>query len=460
MRFSCGVTTALLLASVSCADPIHDAARDGDVAELKKLLDKDPDLVRSPDPTLGPDSTPLHVAARWGQTEIVEALLDYKADVNAEARRCGTPLHLAVRCGHKDLAELLLSRGAQLDIFAAAGLGRLDDVKRLLKDDPKRLNARDSGGDTPLHWAAATGQKAVAELLLERGAEASAKGCRDNTPLHCAIHYNALDLAALLLDHQADIDAVCDAGYAPLHDAVANHNVAAAKFLIARGADVNSCKAGQAPPGVRRTPLHVAAEIGYADLIALLAPKADLDARDEEGGTALHSAVRAAASAGQKDAVRALLRAGARTEAHDSRGRTPLHAAVEAGKADVVELLLDNGADVNATDGDEWTPLHYAVNRRDKATAELLLKRQANVNAAARHRTVDAAGVVTVDPDGGTTPLHVAVSKRSTELAELLLSHKADVNAKDQGGCTALTDAVANDDADMVKLLRKHGGKQ
>jgi ankyrin repeat protein len=459
MRLSLALTMALLSAAVGYADPIHDAAMNGDVAALKKLLDDDPDLVRSPEPTMGPDSTPLHVAARWGQKEIAEVLLNHKADVNAESRRCGTPLQLAVRGGHKDVAELLLARGATLDIFAAVGLGRLDDVKRLLKDDPKRLSAHDPGGYTPLHWAAETSQNGAAEILLERGADVAAKARGGLTPLHYAL--NDLRLAALLLDHKADMNAGRDVGFTPLHIAVAHHNLAAAKYLVAHGADVNCRTPGPTAPVVRRTPLHIAAEMGYADLVELLAPKTDLDLRDGEGGTALHAAVRETiARETHKDVVKALLRAGVRTEATDDRGRTALHLAAAAGKADLAEILLDNGADVNAGDWG-WTPLHEAVDRRDKAMAELLLKRKADVNAAERHRTVDPdTGVVTVDPVGGTTPLHVAVSKHSKELVKLLISHKADVNAKDQGGRTALTNAIGFDDAEMAALLRKHGGKE
>ena len=96
--------------SIVHADPIHDAARDGDVDRLKALLKDDPDLVRLVDTQFGDNCTPLHLAVEWGRKEAAEMLLDFGADINAPSRH-GTPLHLAVRGDRGGVTGLLLSKG-------------------------------------------------------------------------------------------------------------------------------------------------------------------------------------------------------------------------------------------------------------------------------------------------------------------------------------------------------------
>ena len=67
--------------------------------------------------------TALHFAVEKGQLEVVKALLDGAADVNARDRHGSTPLHVAATRGHGDCARLLLSRGA--DTLAQDGQGRI-----------------------------------------------------------------------------------------------------------------------------------------------------------------------------------------------------------------------------------------------------------------------------------------------------------------------------------------------
>lgn len=59
--------------------------------------------------------TPLHLAARANQTDIVRVLLRNGAQVNAKARENQTPLHIASRLGNSDIVTLLLQHGAAVD---------------------------------------------------------------------------------------------------------------------------------------------------------------------------------------------------------------------------------------------------------------------------------------------------------------------------------------------------------
>ena len=56
--------------------------------------------------------TPLHLAVRANQTDIVRVLVRNGAKVDAQARELQTPLHIASRLGNTDIVHILLSAHA------------------------------------------------------------------------------------------------------------------------------------------------------------------------------------------------------------------------------------------------------------------------------------------------------------------------------------------------------------
>lgn len=121
------------------------------------------------------------------------------------------------------------------------------------------------------------------------------------------------------------------------------------------------------------TPLLAAAENGNMKVAALLLSyKADVNAKNGLGQTALHSA----AVSNQKDMVQLLLANNADVNVKDNRGETPLYAAAEAGDKDIVALLLANRADVNVKNNQGKTPLEAAEAKGHQEVAELLRLRQ------------------------------------------------------------------------------------
>jgi ankyrin repeat protein len=76
--------------------------------------------------------------------------------------------------------------------------------------------------------------------------------------------------------------------------------------------------------------------------------------------------------ANRKDVAELLLANGAKVNARNNDGRTALHEAADAGNKDVLELLLANKADVNAKANNGDTPLHVAMIHGYKDIAELL----------------------------------------------------------------------------------------
>ena len=108
------LTITSLLATTAFADPIHDAAKTGDLAGVQAELDKGVDEDDSSWGSWG--ETPLQLAARYSHNEIVELLIDNGADVNVKGGNLGgMPLHHAAFEGHKEIVELLLAKSADVN---------------------------------------------------------------------------------------------------------------------------------------------------------------------------------------------------------------------------------------------------------------------------------------------------------------------------------------------------------
>jgi len=108
------VLLGVFLLSPAMADPIHDAAKAGNVLQVRQLLAGGAEV----DAKAGDGTTPLHVAAFWGHTGVAEALIAKGADVNARSdgdslRKGKAPLREAVSRGHNDVVELIRKHGAK-----------------------------------------------------------------------------------------------------------------------------------------------------------------------------------------------------------------------------------------------------------------------------------------------------------------------------------------------------------
>ena len=205
------------------AAAILQAARDGRVSVVKRLLSDDPRLVRATDDHL---KTPLHWAAEHDHHDVAQMLLRAGADLEATTSWGATPLDWAAIMGSTKVADLLLARGAQgMNLVAAASLGKLDLVckfldsgaplaslaRRAVPAEPNDHWVADSAcmkGDVisdAFYGACRNGHTAVAALLFERGANINAKGVFGGTALHWAVINGHKDTVAFLVGHAADL---------------------------------------------------------------------------------------------------------------------------------------------------------------------------------------------------------------------------------------------------------------
>jgi len=124
-------------------------------------------------------------------------------------------------------------------ILKAAKSGDADRVRELLAGDASLAHARDKDGSTPLHCAAWRGHAAVAELLLNAGADVNARNQNEHygdTPLHAAAHGNQRAVAELLIGRGADVHAKSCNGRTPLEETTIHDASAVAKMLRLQGA--------------------------------------------------------------------------------------------------------------------------------------------------------------------------------------------------------------------------------
>jgi ankyrin repeat protein len=149
-----------------------------------------------------------------------------------------------------------------------------------------------------------------------------------------------------------------------------------------------------------------------ATLLKLLQQKADVNAPQVDGATALHWAV----YRDDLDAADQLLRAGAKIEVANREGMTPFAMASLQGHAAMIERLLEAGADPKQRGINGETMLMFAARNGNPAAINVLLAAGIDVNAKEHIR--------------GTTALMWAAEQRHPEAVKLLLAAKADVGAK------------------------------
>jgi hypothetical protein len=155
--------------------------------------------------------SPLLEAARFGDVEQVKLLLSKGADVNAKDRRGLTPLHLAC-FSHRGraVAELLIAQGANINakpdgrtpLHVAAWSGNVP-VAELLIAKGADIDAKANNGWTPLHGACFRGRKVVVELLIAKGTDLNVKDNRGQTGLSLAKQQGHEEIVELLRNHGA-----------------------------------------------------------------------------------------------------------------------------------------------------------------------------------------------------------------------------------------------------------------
>ena len=426
LKFLVGCCVVPLFASVGLAAAagglsLVSAAKEGDRDAVVSLLRGGVDA-NSP---AGDGTTALFWAAYANDAEMAEALLASGADVNRANEYGATALYVAAVNADETLIEKLLEAAANPDATLLSG-------------------------ETPLMGAINRGRVQAVNLLLSGGADPNAKETKHGqTALMWAAAERHSAVTKILIEHGADVSARSIGGFTALMFAAQQGDVESGRALLAAGADVNELM-----PGTEVTPLLIASAGRHEDFVALLLDhNADFNAVDANGFTSLHHA---AWNRNGVDIVTLLLAHGAdpnvrlwqeRRNAYTDtgvglQGATPFLLAAEISSLGALRALVDAGADPLISTEQTTTPLILAAGggtdfarprspeEQEDAleTVELLVELGVDVNAAGEF---------------GWTALHAASYQGLNDVIQFLASKGATLDAMDGFGQTALSISYA-----------------
>jgi ankyrin repeat protein len=419
--------------------PIHQAARTDDVQRVRELLDADPSFLDRGDKLGG---TPLHRAVMGSARRVVALLLDRGANIHAihsTSRGSGggwgpwdvQAIDLAVfgnnptapPKGDFQMARLLVERGAACDLTIAAALGDLDRVKSLLDQGPERIREIRPNGRRPLTAALTFGHRAVARLLLERGADPGwpEVGSPKGASLRIAAGEGDREMVDLLLARGADPHSDIDSGGSALF-AAKTAEIRALLAARAGGRELDPYDLvwqNQDDEVIRRVKADPkSADLGCGGVFTAVCTlgKRDLMMRLLEAGIRVPAVLTACRTYVMEnlEMFKILLAHGMNPDLPNWQGQTFLHNLCSGGKRSERDgaliraaILLDAGASISPRE-DEYcsTPLGWAARANMRDMVEFLLARGAPTNLP--------------DDPPWATPLAWAQRRGHTEVAEIL----------------------------------------
>lgn len=414
-------------------------------------------------------ATPLMYAAMRGYNSLARILIERGFDVNAagstpvtgeklQLETDGvTPLALAIRFGNAEMVRMLLAAGADETVYDAEGNPPVFSLVRYpvdffqefcgncIKDDHpiyapkmeivsmlKQLDLTNAEGYTVLmkslfpmkFWYTGFGNgvspkknRLIALALIKQGADVNAAGNDGRRPLHQAV-VEVEEVARALVEAGADINAQDNDGNTPLMYACMKAKEETVLWLLKAGAD------SRLQNNEGKTAVDMAAEKGYSRALELM-----------EADTLLQ-----ACKINQKRSVQAILkRGGIDVNEQDEECGTPLIYACQNNALEIVKMLLDNGANPNIGNQKNITPLHFSAALGAVPIVNLLVKAGADVNCT---------------DNNGITPLMYMVIKEKTAAAlGFIKNPEVDVRIKDNAGRTAAMYAVCVKQQQLAKAL-------
>jgi ankyrin repeat protein len=372
-------------------DALVHAVTAGRVDDVRGLLGKHPELrsrLDDPLPGLPFDGVLLGAAVGKRNSEMIDLLLAAGADINARSRWWAGGFGVLDSCDPA-FAPFLIERGARVDANAAARLGMLDTLERLIAADPAVVCARGGDGQTPLHVAASVD---IARILLDHGADIDALDVdHESTPAQYLVRDHP-EVARFLVERGCRTDILMAAALGDV-ERVAAHLEREPSSILTRVTEqyfpMRNARAGGHiyiwTLGAGKSPHLIAHELGHDDVFRLLMARSHdgirLARACELGDEAMVSTLlerRAGlaetlpseerrrladvAEMGNTKAALLMLRAGWPVDVRGAHGATPLHFAAWRGNVELVRALLARGAPVDIRD-DEYggPPLGWAV---------------------------------------------------------------------------------------------------
>jgi ankyrin len=415
-------------------------------------------------------TTPLHEAAKWGKLNIVQNLVAQGARTDIRDSQRKVPLVYAIEEGHQEIVELLFSpdqitvspdKQTPLHVAARANQeemlswflehrlspevfniygnppirgaiinGNLAMCKQL--DFPGMTLHANKTGNTALHWAAESGQLEVVEWLVEKGSPIEALNNKRQTPILLSLKNGHLDIFDYLYEKDASLEQSDTAGNSILKIAIQqDHSIEIIKAIVEQ---------------LREIRLDEVFEVLAKDDSEIAKIVFELPLEEIDPGL-LPRLIRGIFSKQKREFFGILRTITDRTVSVQFREQdkpekgTILMFAVRRRHLPLVEWLISEGTDLDVVDTpDGYTALIVAVKRDYDREAELLITGGANLNIQSKK---------------GDTALHWAAAAGNLTLAKCLVENGADANLISNYGLNALEVAIKRQKTEVAKYLRE-----
>ena len=452
-------------------DELFDLVRDGDLERVERLLDADPQRIAEVD---AQGRKPLHAAAAQADLPLVRYLAARDDHPSQRDAAGTTPLDCAVLSfgwtqrerapAARATAQALLDAGAEQTLRGAAALGDLAFLRPIPKE---RLQQANGNSDGLLTLAVTYGQPAVLDLLLAKGLDPDERIDLANVdepvqswgmPLWHAAAYGEYAMAETLLDAGADVNASVYASGGPMERAYGAGDERMKALLRRRGAVVPVEVIGlfRDVPAAR-------------DLIDGRAPAVT----DRDHATAFEQLLWAAACGGEPEIIALCLPRIERAPndpwwSHVLRqpmriwNHGPLDGPGGLDRSNYprcLEVILAHGVDPDVTDHHGFTTLQHVAQAGETWGRQVITEEE---RVAFATLLLDAgAGLTRRDPLLRSTPLGWACRWGRRELAELLIARGAAVDEPDaEPWATPLAWASGQGHGELAALLRRHEARR
>ncbi|KAK3711758.1 hypothetical protein RRG08_036964 [Elysia crispata] len=321
------------------------------------------------------------IQARFYQ--FVQALIDHGANVNFCQTQSLCPLFLAL--DDTKMLHTILANGADVDarlssgftvLMQAAANGNVKFVNTLLKN--KADMYAESNGSTALTLAITKNKPGVVSALLDIGVDVNHVSQDNRTPLWWAVHAKKYELTETLIERGASVNFASTGGVTVLMHAIKNCPVRFSELIIKSGAYVN-----------------VQDDNGDTALFHALQQNPDIKSKEEKIDLLLnHGAdvnhinlssltpfLIAAGPQNKASILKILLRSQPDMNARDPNGDTAMHIAVRGSDERKLKMLVGSGADLSAVDREYRNPLMLALKNLSVRTVRLLLRLGTDANS-------------------------------------------------------------------------------
>ena len=321
---------------------------------------------------------PIHSAAFNGNVEIMEMLINARADIDLKTNRRDTgvsALYIATKEGHAEIVRTLIRNMVKVNtlngsnketaLHCAAFYNNIEIINTFISERAS-LNIRDANGNTALHVAVMKGNIDAMSTLLEKRAKVTITNKYGDTPLHIAVNGGVFDAIEVLVKYMGKegTDIVNNSGKTALQIAVHAENSDMVKALLDAGVKPN------------RSLNSYVANNGHENIVWLFteAEKKEqlLRAAARSDTAMLYEAIAGLEELYANDILGFMVA----LDSRDNCGSSALHKAVYNNNFEMVEMLIKKGASVGAININRLTPLNIAINNNNIDIINLLCEAQ------------------------------------------------------------------------------------